>query len=112
MNLSNLDVYQSSYLKAGDLQGRSVRVTISEVTIDDIYDRRQRKTVQYGVLWFQGKKKGLVINKTRLAQLIEIFGTDNAEAYTNHQVILTPARQSGKDTISIVALPDNNGDQS
>ena len=104
--LSNLPAYQSKYLRAADLQGRPVRVTIERVTIDELRDRSGAVNRQ-AVVWMVGKQKGLVINKTRLAQLIEILGTDESDGYIGSIVMLHPTKQSGKDTIAISAVPDD-----
>ena len=103
MKLGNLPVYQSRYLKAADLQGRTVRVTIQKVSLEEFYDRERREQIQQAVLWFQGKQKGLVINKTRLTQLIEIFGSDETDQYLHQPVVLHPTKQRGKDTVAISA---------
>ena len=100
-------MYQSKYLSPSDLQGRAVRVTIEKVTLEEMYNRNaaqgeERKSKQ-AVLWFVGKHKGLIINRTRLAQLVGIFGTDESDKYHGQQVILTPSKQAGKDTIHIHA---------
>ncbi|MCG3208593.1 MAG: hypothetical protein FOGNACKC_02204 [Anaerolineae bacterium] len=111
MKLNDMPVYQSKYLKASDLQGRTAKVTIEKVTVEDFYDRESRETQQQAVLRFVGKTKGLVINKTRLAQLIELFGTDESTTYHGKQVLLHPTKQRGKDTIAISLPADNGGGQ-
>ena len=111
MKLGNLPVYQSRSLKAADLQGRTVRVTIEKVSLEEFYDRERREQIQQAVLWFQGKQKGLVINKTRLAQLIEIFGSDETDLDLHQPVVLHPTQQRVKDTVAISAIPSENGGQ-
>jgi len=105
MKLGNLPMYQSKYLSPSDLQGRAVRVTIEKVTLEEMYNRAENKKEKQAVLWFAGKQKGLIINRTRLAQLVGIFGTDESDRYHGQQVILTPSKQAGKDTIHIHAAP-------
>lgn len=67
------DLFPSNYLKASDLQGQTVRVTIERCAIEQI-DGEQKP-----IIFFQGKKKGLVLNKCNAFALADMFGpeTDN-----------------------------------
>jgi len=64
------DAFPSQYLKAGDLQGRTVTVTIDRYTIEDVGDDRKP------VLYFVGKEKGLVLNKTNANEIAFTYGDD------------------------------------
>lgn len=71
----NIDsAFPSKYLKASDLNGKTARVTIRAVTMEDV-GRDDRKPV----LYFQGKEKGLVLNRTNSQAIATLFGqeTDN-----------------------------------
>lgn len=62
--------FPSDYLKAADLQGRQVTVAISHVDMKDIGgDMRP-------ILYFVGKEKGMVLNKTNANQISALFGGD------------------------------------
>jgi hypothetical protein len=54
----------SRYLKAEDLAGKTARVIIAAVE-DVAFDERGLKPV----LWFEGKKRGLVVNSTNFDAL-------------------------------------------
>ena len=107
--MGNMEAYQSKYLSPSDLQGRAVRVTIEKVTIEEMYNRADNTRSKQAVLWFAGKQKGLIINRTRLAQLVGIFGTDESDKYHGQMILLTPSKQAGKDTIHIIAAPAGEG---
>lgn len=62
--------FPSNWLKASDLQGRAVRVTIKEVVSEDIGDGHKP------VVYFQKGNKGLVLNKTNALAIAEIYGND------------------------------------
>ena len=64
------DAYPSNYLKASDLQGRTVVVTIDHCDIEDIGDERKP------ILYFQGKQKGMVLNKTNANNVSVLYGDD------------------------------------
>ena len=53
------DAFPSKFLSASDLKGRSAVVTIDRYEMDTMRDGRQKP-----VLYFKGKVKGLVLNKT------------------------------------------------
>ena len=60
--------FPSNYLKASDLMGRDVQVTIDDVRWESIGDE------QKAVLYFIGKSKGLVLNKTNATALADKLG--------------------------------------
>lgn len=64
------DAFPSTYLKATDLQGRTAAVKIDRYTIEDIGDDRKP------VLYFVGKDKGLVLNKTNANEIAFAYGDD------------------------------------
>jgi len=63
-------VFPSKYLKAADLQGRDVQVVMANVRIEDIGDGDKP------VLYFQGKEKGLVLNKTNANNIAILYGSE------------------------------------
>lgn len=75
--------FPSNWLKAADLQGRSVRVTIKEVVSEDIGDGHKP------VVYFQKGNKGLVLNKTNAMAIAEIYGNDT-DAWTGAIVEVFP----------------------
>lgn len=76
------EAFPTKYLSAGDLQGREVPVTISHIVMEDI-ERGEMKPVVY----FQGKQKGLVLNKTNANMISMIFG-DETDAWPGAALIL------------------------
>ena len=54
------DAFPSNYLKAADLNNRTVKVAIDKVTFEEIGQEKDKKPVMY----FADVKKGLVLNKT------------------------------------------------
>ena len=78
------EVYSSDWLKAGDLQGRTIRVAISHVELTDLGDDRQKP-----VVYFKGKKKGLVLNKTNAGTIAAALG-DDCESWSGEEIELFP----------------------
>ena len=60
--------FPSAYLKAADLQGQIVTVSMSHVTTEDIGGDHKP------VLYFHGKDRGLVLNKTNSNTISASYG--------------------------------------
>lgn len=80
------EAFPSSYLKAADLNGKAVRVTIDSVTMEKLGDD------QKAILHFVGKDKGLVLNKTNANRIIEAVGTDETDEWEGWSVTLYPCK--------------------
>lgn len=79
------DAFPGSYLKAPDLQGRTVAATIADVRMEDLGGEEKP------VLYFVGKDRGLVLNKTNAGALVSAYG-DETTAWTGQPVELFVAR--------------------
>jgi len=63
--------FPSNYLKASDLQGREVSVTMNSVEMTTLDDGEQKPLVH-----FNGKQKGLILNKTNANTIAGLYGPD------------------------------------
>lgn len=68
MNIN--EQFPSKFLKASDLQGAMVKVKIRDVTVEEI--GTDRKLIMY----FDGKDKGMVLNKTNARTIGDVYGDD------------------------------------
>ena len=68
-------VFPTKYLSAADLQGRAVQVQISHVVLEAVGSPPENLPVVY----FHGKAKGVVLNKTNANSIAQAYGpqTDN-----------------------------------
>ncbi len=64
------EAFPSNYLKAADLQDREVTVTMADVKMEKLGDDSRP------VLYFRGKEKGLVLNKTNANNIASRYGDD------------------------------------
>lgn len=64
------EAFPSNYLRAVDLQDRTVRVTIDKITMEDIGGESKL------ILYFEGKEKGIVLNKTNANAISFAYGDD------------------------------------
>ena len=77
--------FPSKYLKSGDLRGQEVRVIMGRVEREDIGNEKKL------VLYFKGKDKGMVLNKTN-AQAIGNFYGDDSDDWFDQPLILFSIR--------------------
>lgn len=68
-------LYPSKYLASADLQGRTVAVVIDRIEIEEVGQRKERRPI----LYFQGKEKGMVLNKTNAKKITGMYGNDYDE---------------------------------
>ena len=80
----------SRFLRAEDLAGKTVRVIIAAVE-DVAFDERGLKPV----LWFEGKKRGLVVNSTNFDVLAAGIG-NNTKDWPRHAIELRGEKVSFK----------------
>lgn len=78
--------FPGQYLKAADLQGRRVQVTIEKVEMEDIGGD------QKPVVHFKGKDRGLVLNKTNANAIWGLTGNDDTDDWTGVAITLFPSK--------------------
>lgn len=78
------EAFPSDFLKAADLQGNNAKVVMSHVEMKEIGDDRKP------VLYFKGKEKGLVLNKTNANNIATVYG-DDMDDWTGNEIVLFPA---------------------
>ena len=84
MTISYDEMFPSKYLKAEDLEGTTMKVTISSLDQELMRDG----TMKF-VLSFAGQKRGLVLNKTNGKALSVAFGKDSG-GWTGKEIELFP----------------------
>jgi hypothetical protein len=77
------DVYPSNYLKAADLQGKEIKVYIERVEMGEIGDDRKP------ILYFQGKTKGVVLNKTNWNNIAYAYGDESDDWFGKAVILFT-----------------------
>lgn len=68
------DMFPSRYLKASDLGEATPIVTIASVGVESLGSEEEKENKP--VLYFEGKDKGLVCNKTNWSTLTDLFGEE------------------------------------
>jgi arabinogalactan endo-1,4-beta-galactosidase len=73
--------FPSKYLRAADLQDKQVKVVMSHVETETIGDDDRP------VLYFEGKEKGLVLNKTNANAISAVYG-DDTDNWRGGEIVL------------------------
>jgi hypothetical protein len=84
MNIS--EAFPSNFLKASDLQGRPVVVTIDSAEVEEIGQGRDKEKKL--VIGFHGKEKKLICNKTNASTIAKLYG-DDTDAWLGQKITLT-----------------------
>lgn len=75
MKVGEIYTGSSQFLKAADLQGRTIRVKISHVGVHEFEEEGKPKKKQL-VLSFEGKEKKLGLNVTNATSIAKVLGED------------------------------------
>jgi len=84
------ELFPGRFVKAADLKGRDVTLTISAVTIEELPQDGAAPRMR-GIIAFAGAKKTLVLNRTNGECLKAMFGRDTGE-WIGKRVTLFPAQ--------------------
>jgi hypothetical protein len=94
-------VFPSQYLRASDLGDAEPVVTIARVALEAIGRDKDHKLVIY----FEGKSKGLVANKTIAKKLAELTGSPETEDWPGHPIRLyTTTADFGGEAFEVIRV--------
>lgn len=82
MNIN--DAFPSNYLKASDLGDGTPLVTIDRVDLEPVGRTKEMKPVVY----FAGKQKGLILNKTNSKKIADIAESSDTDDWHGIQITL------------------------
>lgn len=75
-----------NYIKAADLGGRRINVTIESVELGEIQGEKKL------IVSFVGKDKKLLLNRTNSDTITDILGTDETDDWVGHRIALFPSK--------------------
>lgn len=98
--------FPSQYLKVADVGDSEPVVTIERVELEEVGRTKEVKPVMY----FAGKRKGLVLNKTNAKRIAELVGSPETEDWIGHRIRLfaTSTEFSGE-TVECLRVKAANG---
>jgi hypothetical protein len=93
--------FPSHYLKASDLGTGSPVVTIARVEHEPVGREREMKAV----LYFEGKEKGVVLNKTNARKITELVGSPETDEWAGFKIrIFATTTEFGGETVECIRV--------
>lgn len=96
-------MFDRDYIGSWDLGGKDVTVTISKVLAGELTAQGGRKS-RKPIVYFEGKEKGFVLNKTNAKTIAGLYGTDTAEWVGKGITIYATTTQMGGDTVDCIRV--------
>lgn len=87
------DLFPTKYLRGADLAGHAVTVTIELILLESFYDQESKSPVKKPVLYFTGKSKGLILNKSLAYKLASFLGED-MDGWRGRQIVIFTEKRS------------------
>jgi len=111
MDMTQFSGSESRYLKAADLDGRNIKVTIAAVNLVE-FEQDDGSKQQKPAIELVGKDKAVVCNATTVQELMQAFGVDS-DKWIGKEIGLSVKHYAslGKDGILVTAMKtfeDNN----
>lgn len=95
------DAFPSKYLKAGDLHDMEPIVTIDRVAFEPVGRDKEMKAV----LYFKGKEKGLILNKTNANKITELLQSGITEEWHDQRIRLYVTETNfGSDLVDCIRI--------
>jgi hypothetical protein len=87
MKISQL--FPSKYVKAADLNGKTVTLTIAKLVVEELGHGAEKE--RKPVLYFQKATKGLVLNRTNAMTIAALYG-DESDDWEGKRISIYPTR--------------------
>lgn len=102
------ELYPGRFIKAGELKGKRVTLTIASVDLDELVGDNGKKVK--GVISFRETPKQLALNRTNGVCLKEMFGR-SIPAWEGKKIVIFPDTWNGEPCIRIWGSPDIDADK-
>ena len=100
--------FPSRFLKAADLQGKTVGVAMDQVVIEEM-GAPGKKDEKKPVLYFVGKEKGLVLNRTNSRVIAKAYGTETARWRGQRLLLYVTEVEAFGDMVDAIRVRIPNG---
>lgn len=104
MDMTQYSGNESKYLKAADLQGKRIKVTVSSVELVEFDDDEKGKHKK-PVVRMSGKEKKLVLNATSVQDMINAYGKDS-DGWAGKEIVLSTKFYPAFGREGIVVTPE------
>ena len=99
MNIN--EAFPSNYLKASDLGTGQPVVTIKHVEQEPVGRDREMKAV----LYFEGKEKGVVLNKTNAKKITDLVGSPDTDDWAGFKIrLFATTTEFGGETVECIRV--------
>lgn len=100
------DAFPSKFLKASDLKGTEPVCVIDKVLFEPVGQSKEMKAVVY----FVGKAKGLVLNKTNATRIVQLSGSGITEEWPGTRIKLYGSVTTFEgDEVECIRIRQNTG---
>lgn len=82
------EAFPSDYLKASDLNGQAVTVTIASAELVEFGKNNDKESKL--LIKFVGKKRGLICNKTNAKTIEKVCGSDDTDDWIGKRITIEP----------------------
>lgn len=106
-------LYPSEYIKAAELRGRDVSLTIKSVSVEELQLRGQNKTKSKPVVTFEERPKRFVMNRTNAEIIATAIGSKYTKDWVGRRITLYPTTTLfGKKTVECIRVRERLPEQS
>jgi hypothetical protein len=96
-------MFDRDYIGSWDLGGKDVTVTISKVSAGELTAQGGRKSKK-PIVWFAGKEKGLVLNKTNAKAIAGMYGADTRQWVGKLITVYPTTTSMGSETVDCIRV--------
>jgi hypothetical protein len=98
------DAFPSRFLHAHDLKGKTPTVTIDRVEFEQVRNRTGGTDTK-PIVYFRGKDKGLLLNKTNARSITQLARTAVTEQWAGVAIAIYPTTDTfGKETHDVIRI--------
>jgi hypothetical protein len=97
-------MFDNKWIKAWDLGGRDITVTIVRVEAGVLENAKAKKKDKAPILWFKGAKKPLGLNRTNAKTIAAMYG-NSTEDWVDKAITIYPTRTTfGADEVDCIRI--------
>lgn len=98
-------MFDSAYIGAWDLQGKDATVTIARVVAGELAKAGTSKKDKAPIMYFEGKDKGMVLNKTNMRIIASLYGGFKVKQWIGKPITLFATTcQFGPNTVDCIRV--------
>lgn len=97
-------MFDSDWVRAWDLGGKAVTVTIVKVEAGVLDNVKAKKKDKKPIVFFKGASKPLALNKTNAKTIAQLYGNDTREWIGKAVTIFPTTTQFGNDVVDCIRI--------